>query len=135
MSNVILNKEYVEVLRGSLYGFMEGNFKSIEGHIMNRFKSEFGITPEFVEINVLSPYKNLDDLSSVDKEYYGKDTTNMKKCVQPVIVLSARINGLAYSIVRDCQFESDYVYLENKSRGITYDQSIWEEDVDFSKIL
>ena len=86
----MMKKEYKLIGMGCLWGFMEGNVKSIEDSIKEKLKLEYDVEPEVVLITTAQPYNN---------DFYN--------ATYPVITLSMSVDCLSWSIVRDCQSEAE----------------------------
>lgn len=110
-----MKKEYKIIAAGCLYGFMEGNAKFIEESVKKRLKYEYGIETDLVNISTNTPYKGI----HVAGYPIGTDYN-----LYPVITLSMKIDGVAWSITRDAQSEHDRNLIRVKT------DPDWKEDWD-----
>lgn len=103
-----MKKEYKIIAAGCLYGFMEGNAKCIEENVIRRMKYEHGVEPDLVHISTSNPY------SSLHKDG-GTPFENDNYNLYPVITLSMKIDGVAWTITRDAQSEADRDKIREKT--------------------
>ena len=101
-----MKKEYKLVAAGCLWGFMEGNAKFIEESVKEQLKLRYDVEPDVVHISTSNPYKELHESESSPGEKYN---------LYPVITLSMKIDGIAWSITRDAQSESDRGVIREKT--------------------